>query len=83
MSSELVTDIRDFTTLFHVTFRCKSSEWLKLSVESDLMDVRFAIWSLGVSLSRFCFLQRIFLVLIFVILGNEILIFVIRYSLIS
>jgi len=33
---ELLTDIRDFTTLFYVILRCKSSEWLESSIESDL-----------------------------------------------
>ena len=56
---ELLTDIRDFTILFYVILRRESSEWLESSVESDL-GVRFAIWSLG--LSRFCFLQTVFLV---------------------
>ena len=38
---ELLTDIRDFTTLFYV-LKFKSSEWLESSVESDL-GMRFAI----------------------------------------
>jgi len=33
---ELFTDIRDFTALFYVIFRCKSYKWLELSIESDL-----------------------------------------------
>ena len=42
---ELLTDIRDFTTLFYVIFRCKSSEWLEwlTSIESDL-GMRFVIY---------------------------------------
>ena len=42
---ELLTDIRDFTTLFYVILRCKSSEWLEwsTSIESDL-GMRFAIY---------------------------------------
>ena len=32
----LLTDIRDFTTVFYVILRRKSSEWLELSIESDL-----------------------------------------------
>ena len=39
---ELLTDIRDFTTLFYVIFRRKSSEWSESSIESDL-GMRFAI----------------------------------------
>ena len=41
---ELLTDIRDFTTLFCVIFRRKSSEWSESSIESDL-GMRIAIWS--------------------------------------
>ena len=33
---EFLTDIRDFTTLFYVILRRKFSEWLELSIESDL-----------------------------------------------
>ena len=33
---ELFTDIRDFTTLFYVSLRRKSSEWLESSMQSDL-----------------------------------------------
>lgn len=42
---ELLTDICDFTTLFYVILRCKSSEWLEwsTSIESDL-GMRFAIY---------------------------------------
>jgi len=42
---ELLTDIHDFTTLFHVILRPESSEWLESSIESDLA-MQFAIWSL-------------------------------------
>ena len=58
---ELLTHIRDFTTLFFVILRRESSEWLESSVESDL-TMRFVIWNLGLSLLRFCFLQTLFLV---------------------
>ena len=34
---ELLTNISDFTTLFYVILRCKSSEWLELCIESDLV----------------------------------------------
>ena len=34
---ELSTNICDFTTLFHVMLRRKSSEWLEPSIESDLV----------------------------------------------
>ena len=49
---ELLTDILYFTTLFYVTLRRVSSEWIESSVKSDL-GMRFAIWSLGLSLSGF------------------------------
>ena len=39
---ELLTDFRDFTNLFCLIFRRKSSEWLESSIESDL-GKRFAI----------------------------------------
>ena len=49
------TNIRDFTTLFHMIFRCESLTKCRVFVQ-------FAIWSLGLSLSQFCFLQTLFLV---------------------
>ena len=33
---ELLTDIRDFTTLFYVILRCKSSKYLESSINSGL-----------------------------------------------
>ena len=33
--SELFTDICDFTTLFYIILRCKFSEWLEWSIESN------------------------------------------------
>ena len=33
---DLLTDIRDFTALFYVILRRKSSEWLESSMQSDL-----------------------------------------------
>ena len=42
---ELLTNIRDFTTLFYVMLRRKSSKWLELCIESDI-GMRFATWSL-------------------------------------
>ena len=33
---ELLTDVRNFTTLFYVIFKHKSSEWLESSIKSDL-----------------------------------------------
>ena len=36
---ELFTDIRDFTTLFYMILRQRSSEWLELCIESDLRMV--------------------------------------------
>ena len=50
---ELLTDIRDYTTLFCVIFRRKSSEWSESSIESDL-GMRFAIWS-GFTFFKHCF----------------------------
>ena len=52
------TDIHDFTTLFHVILRCKSSEWLKSSIESDL-GMRFAIWSLDLAFHEFAFFHTL------------------------
>ena len=40
---ELLTDIREFSTQFYVILRCKFSDWLELSMESDL-GMRFAIY---------------------------------------
>ena len=37
---EIFTNIRDFATLFYVSMRRKSSEWLQTSIESDW----YAIW---------------------------------------
>ena len=34
---ELLTDIRDFTTLFYLILRRKSSEWLEWSIGNDLV----------------------------------------------
>ena len=42
---ELLTDIHDFTTLFYVILRLKSSKWLMSSIESNL-GIQFAILSL-------------------------------------
>ena len=39
---EFSTDIRDFTTLFYVTLRRKSPEWLESSIESDLKITNLA-----------------------------------------
>ena len=39
---ELLTDIHDFTTLFHVFLRCETSNWLELFIKSDL-GIHFAI----------------------------------------
>ena len=48
--TELLTDIRDFTTLFYVILRRKSWEWLETSIESEL-GMRFAIWVLDLYLA--------------------------------
>ena len=37
------TDIHDFTTLFYVILRCKSSKWLQGSIKSDWYTIDFAI----------------------------------------
>ena len=85
-----LTDIRDFTTLFYVILRRKSSEWLQTSTESDW----YAICNMepGLSHSRFAFfkhccycknrsLKRVFYLLIFVNRENEIVMSVSRHSL--
>ena len=85
---ELLTDIRDFTTLFYVIFRRKSSKWSESSIDSDL-GMRFAIWSVDFAIRDFTFfkhcfwcknrsLKRVSHSLIFVIWENEIFISVIR-----
>ena len=56
---ELLTDIRDFITLFYVILRRKSSEWLESSIESDL-GIRFAIWSLDLAIRGFAFFKHCF-----------------------
>ena len=53
---ELLTDIHNFTTLFYMILRRKSSEWLESSMQSDL-----GMWFTILSHSRFCFLQTLFL----------------------
>ena len=71
---ELLTDIRDFTTLFYMIFRRKSSKWSESSIESDL-GMRFAIWSVDFAIRNFTFFKHCFGV---VIRENEIFISVIR-----
>ena len=56
---ELLTEIRDFTTLFDVILRRKSSEWLESSIEIDL-GMRFAIWSLDFAFHDFAFFKHSF-----------------------
>ena len=56
---ELLTDIRDFTTQFHVILRGKFSEWLEWSFESDL-GIRFAIWSLDLAFRDFASFKHCF-----------------------
>ena len=46
---ELLTDIREFSTQFYVILRRMFSEWLELSIKSDL-GMRFAIWSLDLTI---------------------------------
>ena len=57
--SELLTDIRDFTTLFYVILRRKSSEWLEFPIESEL-GMLFAIWSLDLAIRDFAFFKHCF-----------------------
>ena len=52
---ELLTDIRDFTTLFYMMLRCKSSEWLHSSRQSDL-----GMWFAILGHLWFCYLQTMF-----------------------
>ena len=46
---DLQADIRDFTTLFFVILRRKSSEWSESYIERTLNDrgMRNAVWSLN------------------------------------
>ena len=80
----VLTDIRDFTTLFYVILRRKSSEWFESSIESNL-GMWFTIWNLDLAVLDFAFLKHCFWYMeqvikksIFVIRENEILISVIR-----
>ena len=57
---EFLTDIRDFTNLFYVILRRKSSEGLETSIKSEL-GMRFAIYP-WLGHLRFCFFQTLFLV---------------------
>ena len=56
---ELLIGISDFTTLFYVILRCKSSEWLESFIESDL-GIRFAIWTLDLAFYNFAFFKHCF-----------------------
>ena len=56
---EFSIDIRDFTTIFYVILRRKSSEWLESSIESDL-SMWFAIWSLDLAIRNFAFVKHRF-----------------------
>ena len=56
---ELLTDIRDFTTLFYVILRRKFSEWLESSMQSNL-GVRFVLWSLDLGICDFSFFKHCF-----------------------
>jgi len=57
---ELLTGIRNFTTLFYVIFKRKFPEWLEPSIESDL-GMWFAIWSLALAIRDFTFFKHCFL----------------------
>ena len=54
---EFSSDIRDFTSLFYVILRRKSSQWLESWMQSDL-----GMWFAILSQSRYCLLQTLFLV---------------------
>ena len=55
---ELLTNIRDFTTLFYVILRCESSELFELSIESDLVcNLEYRALAF---ISRFFLLQHSF-----------------------
>ena len=56
---ELLTDIREFSTQFYVILRRMFSEWLELSIESDL-GMRFAIWSLDLTIREFASFKHCF-----------------------
>ena len=46
----------DFTTLFYVILRCKSSKWLELCIKSAL-GMQFTIWSLDLAIHEFAFFK--------------------------
>ena len=71
---DLLTNTRDFTKVFYMTLRCKTSgrfvvssgcllqevnEWLEWSIKSDL-GMQLAIWSLYLALHDFAFFQDSF-----------------------
>ena len=56
---ELLTDIHDFTTQFHVMLGRKSSELLEYSIESGL-GMRFALWSLDLAICDFASFKHCF-----------------------
>ena len=56
---KLLTDIRDFTTLFYLILRRKSSEWVESSIESDL-GMPVAIWSVDLAIRDFAFFKQCF-----------------------
>ena len=56
---ELLTDINDFTTQFYLIMRCKFSDWLEWSIESDF-GMQFAIWSLDLAIHNFAFFKHHF-----------------------
>ena len=51
---ELLSDVYDVTTLFYIILRCKFSEWLEWSIESNL-GMQFAIWSLDLAIHDLAF----------------------------
>ena len=54
---ELLTDIRDFSTLFYVILRRESSEWLESSID---LGMRFAIKGLDLAFHNFAVLRLSF-----------------------
>ena len=57
---ELLTDIRDFTTLFFMTLKSESSKWLQSSIESDL-GIGFVVRSRYLAFHDFAFFKHYFL----------------------
>jgi len=57
--TELLRDIHNFTALFYMILRHKSSEWLESSIET-VLGMQFAIWSLDLASQNFTFFKHSF-----------------------